>query len=50
MYKANITVRNFPLSVAEIRKKYKIKDGGDDYLFFTTNPNGEKIVVQCRKL
>ncbi|MEZ4971054.1 MAG: class I SAM-dependent methyltransferase [Flavobacteriaceae bacterium] len=48
--KANITVRNFPLSVAEIRKKYKIKDGGKEYLFFTTNPNGEKIVVQCRKL
>ncbi|MCM4164248.1 MULTISPECIES: THUMP-like domain-containing protein [unclassified Arenibacter] len=48
--KANITVRNFPISVSEIRKKYKIKDGGDDYLFFTTNPDGEKIVVQCIKI
>ncbi|GGG42224.1 hypothetical protein GCM10011414_09760 [Croceivirga lutea] len=34
--KANITTRNFPLSVAEIRKISKIKDGGIDYLFFTT--------------
>jgi hypothetical protein len=48
--KANITVRNFPISVSEIRKKFKIKDGGDDYLFFTTNPKGEKIVVQCIKV
>ncbi|MCM4151661.1 SAM-dependent methyltransferase [Arenibacter sp. N53] len=48
--KANITVRNFPMSVAEIRKKYKIKDGGEVYLFFTTNPEGEKIVVHCHKL
>jgi len=47
--KANITVRNFPISVAEIRKKFKFKDGGDDYLFFTTDPNGKKIVVYCRK-
>lgn len=48
--KANVTVRNFPISVAEIRKKFKIKDGGDIYLFFTTNPKGEKIVVVCHKI
>ncbi|MCK0134473.1 class I SAM-dependent methyltransferase [Arenibacter sp. S6351L] len=48
--KANITVRNFPISVAEIRKKFKIKDGGETYLFFTTNPRGEKIVVECCKI
>jgi len=48
--KANITVRNFPQSVAELRKKFKIKDGGEVYLFFTTNPKGEKIVVECRKI
>ncbi len=47
--KANITIRNFPMSVAEIRKKFKIKDGGEDYLFFTTNMNGEKIVIHCHK-
>ncbi|MCK0144790.1 class I SAM-dependent methyltransferase [Arenibacter sp. F26102] len=49
LHKANITVRNFPMSVAEIRKKYKIKDGGEAYLFFTTNSEGEKIVVHCHK-
>ncbi|MCK0189799.1 class I SAM-dependent methyltransferase [Arenibacter sp. F20364] len=48
--KANITIRNFPISVAEIRKKFKIKDGGEVYLFFTTNPKGEKIVVECHKI
>lgn len=48
--KANITIRNFPISVAEIRKRFKIKDGGEAYLFFTTNPEGEKIVVYCHKL
>ncbi|MDT0641876.1 class I SAM-dependent methyltransferase [Zunongwangia sp. F363] len=48
--KANITTRNFPESVAEIRKKFKIKEGGKDYLFFTTNLKEEKIVLVCRKL
>lgn len=33
---ANITVRNFPLSVAELRKRLKLKDGGDTYIFATT--------------
>ncbi len=47
--KANITTRNFPESVANIRKKYKIKDGGYDYLFFTTNCLDEKIVIVCEK-
>ncbi|RKN21677.1 class I SAM-dependent methyltransferase [Aquimarina sp. AD1] len=47
--KANITTRNFPETVSEIRKKFKIKDGGDIYLFFTTNCNEEKIVLKCRK-
>ncbi|WP_373056282.1 class I SAM-dependent methyltransferase [Zunongwangia sp. H14] len=48
--KANITTRNFPLSVAEIRKKFKIKDGGKDYLFFTTSLEEEKIVLVCKKV
>ncbi len=48
--KANITTRNFPGSVNELRKKWKIKDGGDNYLFFTTNLNDEKIVLVCSKL
>ncbi|MGY5847269.1 THUMP-like domain-containing protein [Salegentibacter sp. HM20] len=48
--KAHVATRNFPLSVAEIRKKFSIKDGGDSYLFFTTNLEGNLIVLSCKKL
>ena len=48
--KANITTRNFPESVESIRAKWKIKDGGDLYCFFTTNINNDKIVLLCSKL
>ncbi len=48
--KANITTRNFPDSVETIRKKWKIKDGGNDYCFFTTDMNNHKIVLICTKL
>ncbi|GAA4279083.1 class I SAM-dependent methyltransferase [Aquimarina mytili] len=48
--KANITTRNFPESVAVLRKKHKIKDGGDNYLFFTTNCNNKRIVILCKKI
>jgi hypothetical protein len=37
------------MSVAEIRKRFKLKDGGDIYLFFTTNLDDKKIVVICQK-
>lgn len=45
--KANITTRNFPLKVEDIRKRYKIKDGGDIYLFFTTDINDKLLVIEC---
>lgn len=48
--KMNITTRNFPLAVEEIRKKYKISEGGNVYTFFTTNINDEKIVLICNKI
>lgn len=48
--KANITTRNFPDSVEEIRKKWKIKDGGNLYCFFTTDINNHKIVLICTKI
>ncbi len=48
--KANITIRNFPESVAILRKKLKIKDGGDDYLFFTTDHTNKKIMIHCKKV
>ncbi|MEY8870163.1 RsmD family RNA methyltransferase [Meridianimaribacter flavus] len=48
--KANISTRNFPEAVQQIRKKFKIKDGGDTYVFFTTNLHNEKIVIICKKV
>ncbi len=48
--KANITTRNFSESVATLRKKHKIKDGSDNFLFFTTNCNNKKIVLLCKKI
>ena len=47
--KANISTRNFPESVANLRKKLKITDGGDSYLFFTTDLNNNKIVIDSTK-
>ena len=47
---ANITTRNFPDSVESIRKKWKIKDGGNSYCFFTTDENNHKIVLICTKI
>ncbi len=48
--KANITTRNFPISVEELRKKMKLKDGGNFYCFFTTNLNNDKIILICSKI
>jgi hypothetical protein len=48
--KANITTRNFPENVEHIRKKWKIKEGGNRYCFFTTDLNNNKIVLLCNKL
>lgn len=47
--KANLTVRNFPASVAELRKKLKLKEGGELYLFATTLADGEKVLIKGRK-
>lgn len=46
---ANITTRNFPLSVQEIRKKTGIKEGGDIYIFATTLANESKVIILCEK-
>ncbi len=48
--RANITIRNFPESVATIRKKLNIKDGSENYLFFTTDHEHKKIMIQCEKI
>ncbi len=48
--KANITTRNFPETVAQIRKKTQLIDGGDQYLFFTTDITNNHIVIICKKV
>jgi hypothetical protein len=45
----NITTRNFPETVESIRNKWKIKEGGNQYCFFTTDENDNKIVLICKK-
>lgn len=47
--KANIATRNFPLTVAELRRRLKIKDGGDVYIFATTTAEGEHLLLISRK-
>ena len=47
--KANLTVRNFPASVADLRKRLKLSEGGDIYLFATTLADESKVVISCRK-
>lgn len=48
--KANITTRNFPETVQQLRKKWKLKDGGSIYLFFTTVENDKKMMLICSKI
>ena len=46
---ANLTVRNFPSSVAELRKKLRLAEGGNTYLFATTNSKGQHILIHTLK-
>jgi hypothetical protein len=43
--KANLTVRNFPAKTEDLRKKWKLKEGGDFYLFATTLTDQSKVVI-----
>lgn len=47
--KANLTVRNFPQSVDELRKKLGLKEGGDTYILATTLQNGDKRLLVTKK-
>ena len=47
--KANIATRNFPLSVAELRKRLKLKDGGKTYIFATTLSDESHVLVICER-
>jgi len=48
--KANLTIRNFPASVAELRKRLHLSEGGDTYLFATTLHPEEKILIKCKRI
>jgi len=47
--KANITVRNYPASVEELRKKLRIREGGDVYLFACTLNDERKVLIETKK-
>lgn len=48
-HKGNLTVRNFPATVAELRKKLKLQDGGDTYFFATSLHDGKHALIKCTK-
>lgn len=48
--KANVARRDFPDSPEYIKKVFKLKDGGEDYLFFTTNFEGKFICIHCKRV
>ena len=47
---ANITIRNFPMSVQQLRQKLKLKEGGNVYIFATTGQDGAHQLYICRKI
>ena len=48
--KANLSIRNFPGNVADLRKKLKLKDGGDTYIFATTLNDNSKVLIITKKI
>ncbi len=48
--RANVAVRNFPLTAEELKAKLKLKDGGDVYLFGTTLSGGDKTLLLCKRM
>ena len=47
--KANLTLRNFPGRIETLRKRLKLKEGGEDYIFACTLHNDEKALILCKK-
>ena len=48
--RASVSVRNFPLSAAELRKRLKVKDGGDTHIFATTTDSREHLLYVCKRI
>ena len=47
--RANIATRNFPLKADQLRRRLKLRDGGDSYIFGTTLADGSHVLIVCRK-
>lgn len=47
--KANISTRNYPINAEQLRKKWKVENGGDIYLFACTQHDSKKIIIECKK-
>ena len=47
--RANVATRNFPMTAQQLRKRLRLADGGEDYLFGTTTASGQHVVYICRK-
>ena len=47
--RANVATRNFPLSAQQLRQRLRLKDGGDTYIFGTTNARGQHLLYICHK-
>ena len=48
--RANVVVRNFPSSAEELRRRLKLKDGGDTFVFATTMRDGDKVLIKARRI
>lgn len=46
---ANLTIRNFPTPVAQLRRQLRLAEGGDAYLFATTQGDGTHVLIRCEK-
>lgn len=44
---ANLTVRNFPATVQQLRQRLRLSEGGDTYLFATTLADGQHVLLRC---
>ena len=46
---ANVAVRNFPMTAEQLRQRLRLRDGGENYVFATTEENGQHIIFLCKK-
>ena len=48
--RANVAVRNFPMTAQQLRQRLRLQDGGDCYIFGTTTADGRRLIYMCKKL